>query len=61
MYLKVMMNLDKTRVTMQGVYMMRMLQGTKIKVMQMLDERVKVNEGLLSNKRMVVILRPFIH
>ena len=44
------MNLDKMRVEM-----LRMLQGTKRKVMQMLDERVKVGEGLLSNKHMVVI------
>ena len=53
--MRVMMQLDKMRVMMQGVEMLRMLQGTKSKVMQMLDKRVKVDEGILSKKHMVVI------
>ena len=44
------MHLDKIRVEM-----LRMLQGTKRKFMQMLEERVKVGEGLVLNKHMVVI------
>ena len=55
MSLKVMMHLEKMRVMMQGVEMTRMVQGTKSKVMQMINKRVKVNEGILSNKHMVVI------
>ena len=43
------MHLEKMRVEM-----LRMLQGTKSKVMQMLEERVKVGEGILLNKHMVV-------
>ena len=58
--MRVMMHLEKMRVMMQRVEMSRMLQGTKSEVMQMFDERVKIDEGLLSNKHMVVSPRPFI-
>ena len=44
------MLLDKMRVEM-----LRMLQGTERKVMQILGERVKVGEGIVLNKHMVVI------
>ena len=54
------MHFEKMRVMMQGVEMLGMLQGTKIKVIHMLDEKVKVDKGLLSNKHMVVTPRPFI-
>ena len=55
---EVMMHLEKMRVIhleKTRVEMLRMLQGTKRKFMQMLEERVKVGEGLLLNKHMVVI------
>ena len=55
--LGVMMHSDKMRVMhleKMRVDMLRMLQGIKRKVMQMLGERVKVGEGLILNKHMVV-------
>ena len=48
--LGVMMYSEKMRVEV-----LRMLQGTKSKVMQMIRESVKVGEGILLNKHMVVI------
>ena len=57
---KVMMHFEKRRVMMQVVETLRMLQGTKRKVMQMLNERVKVDEGLLSNMQMVISPQKFI-
>ena len=56
--LGVMMYSDKMRVMYlekMRVEMLRILQGTKSKVMQMLEERVNIDEGLLLNKHMVVI------
>ena len=51
--MRVMMHSDKMRVMIERVEMLRMLQGTKRKVMQMLKERVKVGEGIVLNKHMV--------
>ena len=56
--LKVMMHLDKMRVIYlekTRVAMFRMLQGTKTKVIQMLEERGKVDKGMLLKNNMVVI------
>ena len=54
--LRVMMHSKKMRVIhleKMRVEMLRMLKGTKSKFMQMLEERVKVGEGILLNKHMV--------